>query len=41
MQQQYGEHYVQKVEDRLLQYLHTLESVLPRDAYVDKVCSVA
>lgn len=37
MQEQYGEHYAQKVEDRLLQYLQKLESVLPGDAYIDKV----
>lgn len=41
MQQQYGDHYAQKVEDRLLQYLQKLETVLPGDAYIDKVCSVA
>lgn len=37
MQEQYGEHYAQKVEDRLLQYLQKLETVLPGDAYIDKV----
>lgn len=40
MQQQYGDHYAQKVEDRLLQYLQKLEAVLPGDAYIDEVCSV-
>lgn len=38
MQQQYGENYAQKVEDRLLQYLQKLETALPGDAYIDKVC---
>lgn len=38
MQQQYGERYAQKVEDRLLQYLQKLETVLPGDPYADKVC---
>lgn len=37
MQQQYGDHYAQKVEDRLLQYLQKLETVLPGGAYIDKV----
>eukprot|EP00066_Takifugu_rubripes_P015848 XP_011605114.1 PREDICTED: uncharacterized protein LOC105416869 [Takifugu rubripes] len=37
MQEQYGEHYAQKVEDRLLQYLQKLETVLPGDAYIDKI----
>lgn len=37
MQEQYGEHYAQKVEDRLLQYLQKLETVLPGDVYIDKV----
>lgn len=40
MQQQYGDHYAQKVEDRLLQYLQKLEAVLPGDAFIDEVCSV-
>lgn len=38
METQYGEHYAQKVEDRLLHYLHELETVLPGDTYIDKVC---
>lgn len=38
MQLQYGEHYAQKVEDRLLQYLQKLETALPGDAYIDEVC---
>lgn len=38
MEEQYGEHYAQKVEDRLLHYLHELETVLPGDTYIDKVC---
>lgn len=37
MEQQYGEHYAQKVEDRLLLYLHELEAVLPGETYIDKV----
>lgn len=38
MEEQYGERYAQKVEDRLLHYLHELETVLPGDTYIDKVC---
>lgn len=38
MQQQYGDRYAQKVEDRLLQYLQKLETALPVDAYIDQVC---
>ncbi|XP_078114158.1 uncharacterized protein LOC144522732 [Sander vitreus] len=37
MEEQYGEHYAQKVEDRLLHYLHQLETVLPGDTYIDKI----
>ncbi|XP_020498246.2 serine-rich adhesin for platelets [Labrus bergylta] len=37
MEEQYGEHYAQKVEDRLLHYLHRLETMLPGDTYVDKI----
>ncbi|XP_074487804.1 uncharacterized protein LOC141765608 isoform X1 [Sebastes fasciatus] len=37
MEQQYGEHYAQRVEDRLLHYLHELEAVLPGDTYIDKI----
>ncbi|XP_035012892.2 uncharacterized protein LOC118109688 [Hippoglossus stenolepis] len=37
MQQQYGEHYAQKVEDRLLQYLQELEAALPGDTFIDKI----
>ncbi|KAG8012890.1 TERF1-interacting nuclear factor 2 [Nibea albiflora] len=37
MEEQYGEHYAQKVEDRLLQYLHKLESVLPGDTCIDEM----
>ncbi|XP_045892828.1 uncharacterized protein LOC123961461 [Micropterus dolomieu] len=37
MEKQYGEHYAQKVEDRLLHYLHELETVLPGDTYIDKI----
>ncbi|XP_067445113.1 nuclear factor of activated T-cells 5 [Thunnus thynnus] len=37
MEEQYGEHYAQKVEDRLLHYLQELETVLPRDTYIDKI----
>lgn len=39
MDEHYGEHYAQKVEDRLLQYLHKLEAVLKGDTYIDKVCA--
>lgn len=35
MEQQYGEHYAQKVEDRLLHYLQQLEAALPGDTYID------
>lgn len=38
MEERYGEHYAQKVEDRLLHYLHKLETMLPGDTYIDKVC---
>ena len=38
MEEQYGEHYAQKVEDRLGHYLHELGTVLPGDTYIDKVC---
>lgn len=41
MEEQYGEHYAQKVEDRLLHYLHQLETVLPGETYIDKVCVIA
>ncbi|XP_035498483.2 flocculation protein FLO11 isoform X2 [Scophthalmus maximus] len=37
MEKQYGEHYAQKVEDRLLHYLHQLEAALPGDTFVDKI----
>ncbi|XP_059191492.1 uncharacterized protein LOC131973500 [Centropristis striata] len=37
MEEQYGEHYAQKVEDRLLHYLQKLETVLPGDTYIDKI----
>ncbi|KAF3689260.1 TERF1-interacting nuclear factor 2 TRF1-interacting nuclear protein 2 [Channa argus] len=37
MEKHYGEHYAQKLEERLLQYLHKLEAVLPRDTYIDKI----
>ncbi|XP_011474926.1 uncharacterized protein LOC101156085 isoform X2 [Oryzias latipes] len=37
MEQQYGEHYAQKVEDRLLLYLHELEAALPGETYIDKI----
>ncbi|XP_039987858.1 uncharacterized protein LOC120792685 isoform X3 [Xiphias gladius] len=39
MEKQYGEHYAQKVEDRLLHYLHELETVLPGDTFIDKSSS--
>ncbi|KAM6925892.1 uncharacterized protein PEZ65_009497 [Lycodopsis pacificus] len=37
MEEQYGEHYAQKVEDRLLHYLQELETALPGDTYIDKI----
>ncbi|CAL8262707.1 unnamed protein product [Merluccius merluccius] len=37
MEEQYGEHYAQKVEDRLLHYLHVLEMMLPGDTYLDQL----
>ncbi|XP_075993419.1 uncharacterized protein LOC142988205 isoform X2 [Genypterus blacodes] len=36
MEQQYGEHYAQKLEDRLLHYLHQLEALLPQETGNDK-----
>lgn len=38
MDEQYGERYGQRVEDRLLHYLHELDAVLQGDTYIDKVC---
>lgn len=38
MEGQYGEHYAQKVEDRLLHYLNELETMLPGKTHVDEVC---
>ena len=38
LEEEYGEHYTQKVEDRLLHYVHKLEMMLPRDTYIDQVC---
>ncbi|XP_054475956.1 uncharacterized protein LOC129108257 [Anoplopoma fimbria] len=37
MEEQYGEHYAQKVEDRLMHYLRELETALPGDTYIDKI----
>ncbi|XP_034390585.1 uncharacterized protein LOC117732070 [Cyclopterus lumpus] len=37
MEEQYGEHYAQKVEDRLLHYLQELETALPVDTYIDTI----
>ncbi|XP_068169623.1 uncharacterized protein [Antennarius striatus] len=37
LEEHYGEHYAQKVEDRLLHYLNQLEAVLPGDTYIDKL----
>ncbi|CAL8293195.1 unnamed protein product [Boreogadus saida] len=37
LEEQYGEHYTQKVEDRLLHYVHELEMMLPRDTYIDQI----
>ncbi|XP_028286688.1 uncharacterized protein LOC114451908 [Parambassis ranga] len=37
MEEQYGERYAQKVEDRLLHYLHQLEATLPGETYIDKI----
>lgn len=37
MEEQYGERYAQKVEDRLLHYLHELDAVLQGDTYIDKI----
>ncbi|XP_073328732.1 uncharacterized protein [Pagrus major] len=37
LEKQYGGHYAKKVEDRLLCYLHKLETVLPGDTYIDKI----
>ncbi|XP_034083008.1 uncharacterized protein LOC117553253 [Gymnodraco acuticeps] len=41
MEEQYGEHYAQKVEDRLLHYLQQLETVLPGDTHIDKILKKA
>ncbi|XP_068460080.1 uncharacterized protein [Clinocottus analis] len=37
MEEQYGERYAQKVEDRLLHYLQELETALPGDTYIDTI----
>ncbi|XP_036068426.1 uncharacterized protein LOC112152613 isoform X2 [Oryzias melastigma] len=37
MEKQYGERYAQKVEERLLHYLHLLEAELPRDTYIAEI----
>ncbi|GLD67608.1 uncharacterized protein AKAME5_001894500 [Lates japonicus] len=37
MEEHYGEHYAQKVEERLLHYLHQLETMLPGDTFIDKI----
>ncbi|XP_055796335.1 uncharacterized protein LOC129867150 isoform X2 [Salvelinus fontinalis] len=37
MEDQYGECYAQKLEDRLLHYLHVLESTLHSDTYFDQL----
>ncbi|KAM9755072.1 uncharacterized protein ACNS7B_007734 [Menidia menidia] len=37
MEQQFGDRYAQKVEDRLLDYLQELEAALPGDTYIDKI----
>ncbi|XP_008291820.1 flocculation protein FLO11 [Stegastes partitus] len=37
VEEEYGERYAQKVEDRLLLYLQQLEAVLPGDARIDKI----
>ncbi|XP_041852518.1 uncharacterized protein LOC121647289 isoform X2 [Melanotaenia boesemani] len=37
MEEQYGQRYARKVEDRLLDYLQQLETVLPADTYIDKI----
>ncbi|XP_029952269.1 uncharacterized protein LOC115391973 [Salarias fasciatus] len=37
MEEQYGERYAQKVEDRLLQYLRELEAALPRETHIDRI----
>ncbi|XP_061577270.1 uncharacterized protein LOC133443931 [Cololabis saira] len=37
MEEQYGERYAQKVEDRLLHYLQELESILPEETSIDQL----
>ncbi|XP_029992429.1 uncharacterized protein LOC115420940 isoform X2 [Sphaeramia orbicularis] len=37
MEEEYGEPYAQKVEDRLVEYLHELDKALPTDTYIDKI----
>lgn len=37
MEQQYGERYIMKLEERLLHYLEELNKALPQPTYIDQV----
>lgn len=37
MEEQYGECYAKKLEERLLQYLKELDKALPQPTYIDQV----
>lgn len=41
MEEQYGERYIMKVEERLLHYLEELNKALPQPTYIDQVCRYA
>lgn len=37
VEEQYGDHYAQKTEERLLNYLQELDKALPKGTYIDKI----
>lgn len=37
MEEQYGERYAQKLEERLSHYLRELDKVLPQPTYIEQV----
>lgn len=37
MEEQYGERYIMKLEERLLHYLEELNKALPQPTYIDQV----
>lgn len=37
MEEQYGERYIMKLEERLLHYLEELDKALPQPTYIDQV----